>query len=100
MGKMKIGFSAPAVDNIVMSRALISMEAVCRCRLGLKTKMGYHLEGSKYMDDLFIECDESEVDHIRWMWTKTCDAECEKEAIREQVKCTRSLIGDDKHEES
>ena len=100
MGKMKIGFSAHAVDDIVMFRALIHMEVMCRNNLGLKTKMGNHLEGSKYMDDLFIECDESEVDHIRWMWTKACDAECEKEAIREQVKYTRSLIGDDKHEES
>ena len=100
MAKTKIVFSASAVDDIVMSRALISMEAVCRYRLGLKTKMGYHIEGSKYMDDLFIECDESEVDHIRWMWTKVCDTEHEKEAIGEQLKYTRSLIGDDKHEES
>lgn len=100
MAKMKIGFSAHAVDDIVMFRALICMEAVCRCRLGLKTKTDFHLEDSKYMDDLFIECDESEVDHIRWMWTKALDAEHEKETIREQVKYTSSLIGDDKHEES
>lgn len=100
MGEMKIGFSASAVDDIAMFRALISMDVVCRCRLGLKTKTDGHLEGSKYMDDLFIECDESEVDHIQWIWTKLCDTEHEKEAIREQVKYTRSLIGDDKHEES
>lgn len=100
MAKMKIGFSAHAVDDIVMFRALIHMEVMCRNNLGLKTKTDFHLEGSKYMDDLFIECDESEVDHIRWMWTKAYDAEREKEAIREQVKYTRSLIGDDKHEES
>lgn len=99
MGKMKIGFSAHAVDDIVMFRALIHMEVMCRNNLGLKTKMGNHLEGSKYMDDLFIECDESEVDHIRWMWTKACDAEREKEAIMELERHTRSLIGDDKHEE-
>lgn len=100
MGKMKIGFSAHDVDDIVMFRALIHMEVMCRNKLGLKTKMGNHLEGSKYMDDLFIECDESEVDHIRWMWMKACDAEREKEATMKLERHTRSLIGDDKHEES
>lgn len=100
MAKMKIGFSASAVDDIVMFRALISMEVVCRCRLGLKTKIDAHLEDGQYTDDLFIECDKSEVDHIRWIWTKVCDTEHEKEAIGEQLKYTRSLIGDDKHEES
>lgn len=100
MGEMKIGFSAHLADDIAMFRALIIMEVVCRSRLGLKTNLDVHLEDSKVIDDLFVECDESEVDHIRWIWTKVCDTEHEKEAIREQVKYTRSLIGDDKHEES
>lgn len=100
MAKMKIGFSAHLADDIAMFRALISMEVVCRSRLGLKTNLGAHLEDGKVIDDLFVECDESEVDHIRWIWTKLCDTQHENEAIREQVKYTRSLIGDDKHEES
>lgn len=100
MAKMKIGFSASVVDDIITYRALISMGSVCWRLLGLKTIIDAHREDGHYVDDLFIECDESEVDHIRWLWTKLCDTKHEKEAIREQVKYTRSLIGDDKYEES
>ena len=68
--------------------------------MDLRRIWGAHLEDGKVIDDLFVERDESEVDHIRWIWTKLCDTQHENGAIREQVKYTRSLIGDDKHEES
>ena len=77
MAKMKIVFSAS--EDSATFRALIDMEVVCRHRLGLKTKIGSHNEGSRYIDDLFVEFDEKDTDHIRWLWTKINDYEHEKE---------------------